>query len=162
VYPSRHQHEPNQHQRNHRIIICRLTAPLTPPHTANHDYCIMDSQSSSRLTRQPFKFLYGTFLIITLPIRLVFILFYYIPRPLRQNPRWTYHQAIGLEIFLIWWKYTNAVHYRTSKSLAPGSLKDRFIVIPPSSTKPSMGEHMYLAVVERWRAGGALWFLPGI
>jgi acetyl esterase/lipase len=118
----------------------------------------MNSQSSSRLTRQPFKFLYGTFLIITLPIRLMFILLYYIPCPLRQNPRWTYHQAIGLEIFLIWWKYTNAVHYRTSKSLAPGSLKDRFIVIPPSSTKPSIYRGIIDDSIVRPVTIGAAWY----
>ena len=94
----------------------------------------MDSQATSRLTRQPLKFLYGTFLIITLPIHLAWILLHRIPPPLRQNPRWTFHQAVGLDVFLIWWKYTSAVRYRTAKSLLPGGLKDRFITIAPSST----------------------------
>lgn len=94
-------------------------------------------QEASRLTRQPFKFLYTTFTITTLPLRILAILLYYIPRFNRQHPKWTYHQAVGKSIFSIWWHYTTTVQFHTSKSLKPGSEKDRFVVIHPACTYPS-------------------------
>lgn len=82
--------------------------------------------------RQPGKALWTIFSIATTPIRIAFILIYYIPRFLRQHPTWTYHQAVGKAIFQLWWEYTSAVEFRTSKSLDPGSDKERFVVMQPA------------------------------
>ncbi|KAH8588684.1 Alpha/Beta hydrolase protein [Bisporella sp. PMI_857] len=91
-------------------------------------------------THQPFKIAYTTFTILSLPTRILAILLYYIPKVTRQNPHWTYHQAVGKAIFSIWWKYVTVVEYRTAKSLDPGSEKDQFIAIePPSGESPVRG-----------------------
>jgi hypothetical protein len=92
------------------------------------------SSKESLWFHYPYKIVYTFAVLITLPLRLLLILLYYIPSPLRQHPKWTYRQAIGLEIFLIWWKYAAAVRYYTSKSLEPGSLKERFIIMQPPHT----------------------------
>ncbi|KAI9648301.1 hypothetical protein NHQ30_002933 [Ciborinia camelliae] len=118
----------------------------------------MGAESTSAFTRQPLKFLYGVFQIVTLPIRLTWILLYYIPKPLRQNPNWSYHSAVGLEIFLVWWHYTAKVHYRTPKSLSPGMLKDRFVVIEPSVTSPSIYRGVANHSIVRPITIGAAWY----
>ncbi|PQE14499.1 alpha beta hydrolase fold-3 domain containing protein [Rutstroemia sp. NJR-2017a BBW] len=90
-----------------------------------------------RLTRQPFKLLYTTLTLITLPLRIFAILLYYIPKSTRQHPKWTYHQAVGMSNFSICWHYTTIVEFHTTKSLQPGSERDRFVVIDPPSTSIS-------------------------
>jgi acetyl esterase/lipase len=125
----------------------------------------MEAQSNGRLTRQPYKFLYGTFLIITLPIQISCIFLYRSPKRLRQHPRWTYLQAVGLYIFLIWWKYTSTVRYITPKSLKPGFLKNRFIVISPPTTTPSIYRGIVDDPIVRPSTIGATWYpakyIPG-
>ena len=99
-----------------------------------------DEMSSSRLTRQPYKAVYTLLFVATLPLRVFATLIYYIPKPLRQNPTWTYHQAVGNRVFGIWWRFATAIEFRAAKTLKPGSEKERFVVISPpssSSTAPS-------------------------
>jgi len=111
---------------------------------------------SSILNRQPVKYLFSSFTLITLPLRLMFIFLYYIPKPLRQHKEWTWRKAVGNAVFAVWWKYASTVHFRTAKSLDPGSLKERFIVIPPSAN-PSI----YSGVVDspiRPATIGACWY----
>jgi hypothetical protein len=84
---------------------------------------------SSLLTRQPFKFIYTAFILSTLPLRLLSIFIYFIPRSLRQRLTWTYHQAVGTRVFALWWDYATAVEHHTAKSLAPGAEKDRAFVL---------------------------------
>ncbi|EPE35383.1 alpha/beta-Hydrolase [Glarea lozoyensis ATCC 20868] len=132
-------------------------------HTSNQgapdtNHYKMEAQNYGRLTRQPYKFLYGTFLIITLPLQILYIFLYRKPKHLRQHPRWTYLQATGLDIFLIWWKYTSTVRYVTPKSLKPGFLKDRFIVISPPSTTPSIYRGIVDDAVVRPSTIGAAWY----
>ena len=103
--------------------------------------------SPSRLTRQPWKFLYSALTVATLPLRLLAIFLYYAPRSLRQHPKWTYHQAVGKHVFSLWWEYATTVEYRTAKTLKPGLEKDRFVVMTP----PVAGEGVspYRGIVDR-------------
>lgn len=92
---------------------------------------------TSLLTQQPYKGLYTASFLASLPIRVLAILIYFIPKSLRQNPRWTYHQAIGNRLFGIWWRFATTIEFRTPKSLKPGGEKERFVLISPPSTRPS-------------------------
>jgi hypothetical protein len=116
------------------------------------------SSKESLWFRQPYKTVCSSFMLVTLPLRLIFIFLYYIPSPLRQHPTWTYRQAVGLVIFLTWWKVTSAVRYHTSKSLKPGSLKDRFVVIQPSSTDPTIYRGIVDDPIVRPITIGAVWY----
>ncbi|MCJ1376411.1 hypothetical protein MMC20_007653 [Loxospora ochrophaea] len=85
-------------------------------------------------TQQPGKALWTIFIIASAPLRIAFLALYYIPPFSRQHPKWTYRQALGKDVFRIWFDYCSAVEHRTSKSLEPGSEKERFVVMEPAST----------------------------
>jgi acetyl esterase/lipase len=89
----------------------------------------------------------------------MYILLYYVPKSLRQHRHWNYTRAVGLEIFLIWWKYAVRVRYHTTKSLRPGLLlRDRFVVIPPCATNPSIYNGILNDEVVRPVTIGAAWY----
>lgn len=83
-------------------------------------------------THQPAKGIYTIIFLALLPLRILFTLFYYLPRPLREHPQWTYRQAVSRAIFRMLWVYGSAVEFRTSKSLEPGADKERFITMNPA------------------------------
>ncbi|PWY72151.1 alpha/beta-hydrolase [Aspergillus sclerotioniger CBS 115572] len=74
--------------------------------------------------------------LATLPFRILGICLYYSIPFARPYPGWTYHQAIGLKLFDLWWRYSLATDFHAHKTLFPGDEKDRFIVMQPApSTK---------------------------
>ncbi|PYI06551.1 alpha/beta-hydrolase [Aspergillus sclerotiicarbonarius CBS 121057] len=103
--------------------------------------------------------LYTTFTLTTLPIRILGILVYYLPKVTRPHPAWTYRQAIGLKIFAIWWNYATAVEYRTPKTLIPGREGQRFVVIDPPSNRPALDRGILHSVPSiRPNPIGAVWY----
>jgi acetyl esterase/lipase len=92
--------------------------------------------ATSLLAQQPYKGLYTAAFLASLPIRVLAILIYFIPKPLRPNSAWTYHQAIGNRLFGIWWSFATTIEFRTPKTITPGGEKERFILISPPSTGP--------------------------
>ncbi|KAL8909848.1 MAG: hypothetical protein Q9171_004835 [Xanthocarpia ochracea] len=58
---------------------------------------------------------------------------YYIPGICRQHPKWTYRQAIGVQLLRIWFKYASTVMFSFPISLEPGKEAERFVVIEPST-----------------------------
>ncbi|KAJ5117980.1 hypothetical protein N7526_011003 [Penicillium atrosanguineum] len=92
--------------------------------------------ASSCLTRQPYKGIYTIFYLAFLPLRVLSILVYFIPKTLRPNPTWTYHQAIGMRLFKLYFQFATDTELHVSKTLDPGSEKDRFVIIKPSSKLP--------------------------
>ena len=116
--------------------------------------------ASSRLTRQPYKALYTIFYLASLPLRTLSILIYFIPRALRPNSTWTYHQAIGLRLFKLYWQFAADIELHLTKTLEPGSEKERFIVIKPPSKLPSP----YIGIVNHDpailpRPVGGVWYV---
>ncbi|KAL8998609.1 MAG: hypothetical protein Q9169_002360 [Polycauliona sp. 2 TL-2023] len=89
----------------------------------------MHSSSSYHLT-----FIFWTVSTIAINlIRLPLLAIYYLPQKTRPHPKWTYHQAIGVEILRIWFKYASTVRFRFPLSLDPGTEGDRFVVMQPST-----------------------------
>ena len=84
--------------------------------------------------RQPGKAVWTTFFILSAPLRLAFLLVYYIPKALRQHSQWTYHQAFGVTLLKIWFDYASAVEFRTTSSLEPGAERERFVVMKPATS----------------------------
>ena len=74
-------------------------------------------------------------IIAKLPLSILIILLYSIPRRSRANRKWTFHQAVGPALFEIYWSYLTTIRYRTPKTLKPAWEKDSFIVIEPSSAQ---------------------------
>ena len=111
--------------------------------------------SSSFRTRQPGKALYTTGFFVVTPVRILFYLVYYLPRFLRQHPRWTYRQAVGKAMFQLFWEYTSAVHFQPSKSLQPGAEKERFVTVEPASTDKYLD---LLDVEPRPTTIGGVWY----
>ncbi|KAL2823738.1 Alpha/Beta hydrolase protein [Aspergillus pseudoustus] len=94
----------------------------------------------SLYTRHPFKFLFTTWFLASLPFRLVgSVLYYLIPA---TRPGRTFQQALVTKLIYLWFSFATTVEFRTSKSLEPGAEKERFVLIDPDeltegSTTPS-------------------------
>ncbi|RAL04666.1 alpha/beta-hydrolase [Aspergillus ibericus CBS 121593] len=99
--------------------------------------------------------------LATLPFRIVGICLYYAFPFTRPHPGWTYHQAIGLKLFDLWWRYSVTVSFHAQKTLLPGNEKDRFIVMQLApSTAP---RHYYRGILLtnpaiRPLPVGAVWY----
>lgn len=116
--------------------------------------------ASSRLARQPYKALYTIFFLASLPLRVLSILIYFIPRALRPNLTWTYHQAVATRLFKHCWQFAGDIELHLTKTLKPGSEKERFIIIKPPSKLPST----YIGLVNHDpailpRAVGGVWYV---
>lgn len=83
----------------------------------------------SLFSAHPFKFLYTTWFLATLPLRLLGILIYYLPNFTRSHPRRSYRQAVTTKLIQTWFRFATAVEYRTPKSLQPGADKAQFLLI---------------------------------
>ncbi|CAG8952287.1 hypothetical protein HYFRA_00001030 [Hymenoscyphus fraxineus] len=121
------------------------TPHTNPPHTP------------SLLTHQPLKLLFTILTILTLPLRIIFILCYHIPKPLRQHPKWSYHTAIGVKIFTLYWRHTTTIEYHIPKTLNPGREKTRFVVITPPSLSPYRGITTINPLIRPLPIGG-VWY----
>ncbi|KAF1982135.1 alpha/beta-hydrolase [Aulographum hederae CBS 113979] len=94
---------------------------------------------SSLVTHQPFKAVYALLAITYEAWRLpIWILIYAFPSG-RPHPKWTTGQAIMVHIIKAFLDHTSYVKIKTPLSLEPGSLKDRFVVLPPASPSTYIG-----------------------
>ncbi|KAI4263329.1 MAG: hypothetical protein L6R42_001519 [Xanthoria sp. 1 TBL-2021] len=66
-------------------------------------------------------------------VRVPLLGLYYLPRASRRHPKWTYRQAMGVELLRIWFAYASTVKFRFPISLKPGTERERFVVIQPST-----------------------------
>ena len=107
-------------------------------------------------TKQPGKGVWITLFILHGPFRLALLLLYFIPRYSRPHPQWTYHQAVGNAILKLWFSFASTIEFRTTKSLDPGSEKERFIVMSPAESES------YLKVAsDKWIQPvpiGGMWY----
>lgn len=90
---------------------------------------------SSFRTKQPGKGAWTVFVFLFLPLRLAFLLLYFIPKRFRQHPTWTYHQSLGSALLKLWFSFASTVEYRTRKSLEPGTERDCFVVLSPAESR---------------------------
>ncbi|KAL4901563.1 hypothetical protein BDW74DRAFT_159719 [Aspergillus multicolor] len=86
-------------------------------------------RSSGLFTHHPFKFLYTTFFLAALPLRLFTILTASILPATR--PKRTFQQAIATKLIKLWFRFATTVEYRTTKSLEAGKDKDHFVLLDP-------------------------------
>lgn len=107
------------------------------------------------LTRQPAKGIWVTLFFATLPPRLVLIALYFVPKFLRQHPKYTFHQALGIALFKILWDFASQIEWAPPKSLEPGKDKS-FLAID------SAKGHVYRDVLDhptiRPARIGAMWY----
>ncbi len=82
--------------------------------------------------RRPGKGIWATLFILYGPLRLAFLLLYFIPRYLRPHPQWTCHQEVGNAILKLWFSFASTIEFRTAKSPEPGSERERFVVMSPT------------------------------
>ncbi|KAL2822475.1 Alpha/Beta hydrolase protein [Aspergillus granulosus] len=83
----------------------------------------------SLFARHPFKFLFMTWFLASLPFRLGAIALYYLPPATR--PSRTFQQALATKLLYFFFKFATAIEYCTPKSLEPGAEKARFVLIDP-------------------------------
>lgn len=82
-------------------------------------------------TRQPG---FTIWILLAIPRVLLLTLFYaiyFIPRPLRQHPRWTYHQAFMSWVIKFAFHVITELGYTQSLHLKAGNLGDRWVVMDP-------------------------------
>ena len=86
----------------------------------------------SLLTYQPFKGLWAILALGYNATRLPLWMLIYLPSRLRQNPKWSYRQAIAVRLLraLLW--NLSMIEVRVPFPLSPGAEKDRFVVLPPA------------------------------
>ncbi|KAL5327982.1 hypothetical protein ACEPPN_005688 [Leptodophora sp. 'Broadleaf-Isolate-01'] len=77
----------------------------------------------SFLTRQPGKGILVTLFFVAFPPRLVLMALYFLPKPLRQHPKYTFHQAVGVALFKMLWNFASQIEWAPPKSLEPGKDK---------------------------------------
>ncbi|KAL8909097.1 MAG: hypothetical protein Q9207_000431 [Kuettlingeria erythrocarpa] len=106
--------------------------------------------------KQPGKAVWTTLFILSGPFRLVFLLLYFIPKYARPHPQWTYHQAVGNAILKLWFSFASTIEFRTTKSLDPGSEKERFVVMAPASPE-AYSEVAYDKCIQPVPIGG-MWY----
>ena len=95
--------------------------------------------SKSWITSQPGKAVWTLFTIaVTLP-RVPLWALYYIPSFLRQNPKWTYTQALRVRILQEFLQFVWRVEMRTPTELKPGKEGDKFVVIHPAKPEKYIG-----------------------
>ncbi|MCJ1385098.1 hypothetical protein MMC17_008217 [Xylographa soralifera] len=82
--------------------------------------------------RQPIKAAWIGVAIFIISVRILLLSIYFIPKSLRQNPNWTYRQALSNELLKSAFYHITQVQWIKSISLDPGAEKDRFIIIPPT------------------------------
>ena len=84
-------------------------------------------------THQPGKGLYITLTIIWCCFKYPVLLFWFIPKSLRQHPSWTYRQAWGTEFFKLVLGLSSAIEWCPPRSLDPGVEKERFVIVKPAA-----------------------------
>jgi acetyl esterase/lipase len=56
---------------------------------------------------------------------------YFLPKPLRQHPKYTFNQAFGIALFKMLWNFASQIEWAPPKSLEPGKDKT-FLAIDPA------------------------------
>lgn len=121
---------------------------------------ISHPQAMSLLTTQPYKALWVLGAIATTVIRLPFWLVYFLPSFLRQDPRWTYAQAIRVRLLRIFLHHASIVEMDTLLPLTPGDEKNRFVVTNPAATSRYTGPCNSLPAVKPLKLGGTWYPAP--
>jgi acetyl esterase/lipase len=91
------------------------------------------------VTSQPGKLLWTLWALSINAARLPFWIIYLIPSFLRQNPKWTYKQALGVRVLKEFLRYMSIVEIRTPTVLRQGKEGDKFISIQPGKSDNYIG-----------------------
>lgn len=91
----------------------------------------MGSERNLLLARQTGTTIWMALAFTVAVIRLPIFLVYFIPKALRQHPKWTYRQAFMTEILRTWFRYPGTVGLATLVLHSKASRK-RFITIEPA------------------------------
>ncbi|MCJ1387602.1 hypothetical protein MMC18_000445 [Xylographa bjoerkii] len=100
--------------------------------------------SSSRrfITKQPGKTIWILYAVISIIVRIPFWLLIFVPAALRQQPQWTYRQAITNKVVKAGTYFYFSMRVAPTLSLDPGKEKERFVILEPAPAK------LYLGVLE--------------
>ena len=109
------------------------------------------------LTYQPFKGLWTLLALTFNAIRLPFWLLYFIPRSLRQHPRWTYLQAVRVRLVRAFVYNSSVVKVKTPLTLEPGKEGDQFVVMGKAEDRYYTGVTMKDTMVRPEKIGGT-WY----
>lgn len=91
------------------------------------------------LTKQPSKLLYTLFLVSFGLVRLPLWMVYFSIPQLRQNPQWTFKQAVGVRVIKEFLSWMSTVEKITPFDLGKGKEGERFIQIQPASSSRYIG-----------------------
>ncbi|CAL8582370.1 hypothetical protein XPA_008037 [Xanthoria parietina] len=88
---------------------------------------------SSIFSHQLMTWIWTVITLATCCVRVPLLGLYNLPRACRRHPKWTYRQAMGVELLRIWFAYASSVKFRFPTSLESGKERERFVVIQPST-----------------------------
>jgi acetyl esterase/lipase len=95
--------------------------------------------SKSFVASQPVKLLYTIWAISLNAARLPFWMIYFIPSFLRQNPKWSWNQALKVRILKGFLRYVSVTQAGTPTILEPGKEAEKFITISPGKPDKYIG-----------------------
>ncbi|CAF9915437.1 MAG: hypothetical protein GOMPHAMPRED_000756 [Gomphillus americanus] len=90
-------------------------------------------------TTHPGKFAYTFYSILLGIARLPLWMIYFIPTGLRQHPKWTWKQAVGVRFVRAFLYWCCSVEMVTPYNLTPGSEKDQWVTFVPAKSKHYTG-----------------------
>lgn len=91
------------------------------------------------VTSRPGQLLFTIWAIAINAARLPFWMVYFIPSFLRQNPRWSYPQAVKVRILKAFLSFLATIEVRTPTKLEPKKEGDRFVAVQPGSSDKYIG-----------------------
>jgi acetyl esterase/lipase len=95
--------------------------------------------SKSWIKSQPGKFIWTLWALTFNAMRLPFWMIYFMPQFLRQNPKWTYSQALRVRILQEFLKNVWLMEVRTPTELKAGKEGDKFVIIHPAKAEKYIG-----------------------
>jgi acetyl esterase/lipase len=93
----------------------------------------------SFVTSQPGKLLFTLWALSINTARLPIWIIYFIPAFLRQNPQWTYKQALTVRIMKEFLRYMSVIEIATPTKLEPGKEGDKFVKTLPGKADKYIG-----------------------
>lgn len=109
------------------------------------------------LSRHPFKGIWTTFAVLTTALRFPLWMLYYLPRSLRQNPKWSFRQALKMNLVKTFLYHCTIIRIKVPTPLEAGKEGRQFAILEPADSKYYTGAVDKDPEVRPGKLGGT-WF----
>lgn len=157
-----HHHRPTySYLLKHHQFSILLTTELHPNLAQQQTLQLPASQPAALIMApiwsfQPCKGLLTALVMTISPLYISILSIYYIPKRFRPHPSWSLHTSLGRAFYYLLFRYAAMVHMAPDYALRSGALKERFVLVKPSSSANYTGvlKHPTIKPVPF----GGIWF----